>query len=88
MNLKRFWEWLAPQYSLTRFTLVSHTRQGSDYILEGTWESGECATFRGNTTVWLTYPDGVRCSTPVETLLADIYKRLEWERKTADKNDL
>jgi hypothetical protein len=36
------------------------------------------ARYRGSCTVWHAYPDGKRCTTEMELLLSDVWKREQW----------
>lgn len=51
-----------------------------DYVLHLTCGCDRFSV-RGQCTVWYYYPSGVRCSTSTESKLADIWTRLEWERR-------
>jgi hypothetical protein len=65
---------------LTIDALVMHQAlDGGDYLL--TFPRGDL--YRGSGTVWHHYPSGERCSTGVESMLANVWVLLEWRTRSA-----
>lgn len=58
---------------------VSHTLVGNDVIFSVIYRN-ESVQFRGKSTVWYHYPDGIRAGTRIEYQLSDMYvKYIEWK---------
>lgn len=50
-----------------------------DYLITIKYESGKVNQYRGDCTVWHSYPDGRRCGTMTESWLCDIWQREKWK---------
>lgn len=67
--------------STLKFVRVDPT-DGGDYIMHFENEQGEKRAYRGNCTVWHTYPEGTRCGTSTEYKLSEIWTReVQWKKQ-------
>ena len=57
--------------------LITRTRTYREWFGFGK-ERSFVEKFRGDCTVWRRYPSGVRCSTPLESWLCDVWTREQW----------
>ena len=65
--------------------LIEHEIRNGDYLLtierRRLFRKPSRFKVRGSCTVWHRFPGGRRCSTMLESVLANIWETLEWERK-------
>jgi len=54
---------------------------GNEEIITIVYKSGLRKQYRGDCTVWHSYPEGERQSTSTESWLADIWQREKWKRE-------
>jgi hypothetical protein len=52
-----------------------------DHIITVRHESGKVRKYRGDCTVWRSYPEGKRQGTMTESWLCDIWKREKWKQE-------